>query len=1269
MPPADPESPDENSIRFRDYAGVVLWPATPTALTDTTICPACFTPLTAITCRKCGLDLSHPAAHDLATLSREVAETLANRIEVIGRIRYETAHPVATAKVPDPDPATAATASPAPAPAPAPEPTRAPASVPALATNGKPRRSSVQVALLVVAVSLLSIFAIFFLVYAFINYGIVWRSVIIAAITVATFVSASLLRRKRLTASAEALGVFALLLVYLDAFALRANDFFGLGSVDAAVYWGSTITVASLGFIAWHRFAAMRSASVVGWAGLAIGTGILAWGLAEGAEPATRAFIGFSAASLTTLSHVLISRPPFAGIVERMIVLSTAAISLSLAFLVSWAVGPDNDWAGAMACIAVAILALLHSALPALGREPGAAVRVFGHIFAVIGGISAAAAASTAAVRVASGDSGFTTFVPAVASVSVVLLLEVATHRLSERRLRPAARSAAWGAFIVFSLTALVPLVDALAPLGRGVVRAIDQPLARSVTQGLATEDSSSGLAVLALACVVALATAVWLLAGTLQRRGVAVGWAISAVLVLAVAQFGTVWISLVGWLLLAIAAYLVLLRRRRLSAPYRACLIALLSAATTLFLVIGWASITTWAIATAASIIVLLASRALARGEKARAALLGGATLLFFAGVAAASHHLAWLPSPNPILELTNAAVLIVLVAGVVLAAAAVPHRLISALDRRIVFWITGAVAGASALVASNAVSSGFATGHATLLLPQPVTNLVSSMLLFAALVLWVAIRGNHSLRPERIAASIAIAPAVLWVVDSFASMLGLSSFAHAVVPITAAMLTAAGALSFSLLRPTGTPRWAREAGVALVGLPAILAALADNGGSGWLVLILAAVTALLLSVSTDGLFSSQSGRRHLGWLALALATAGLWWRLFNDRVEALEPYVLPLSAALLVVAALIHRATARAGATAPIGTTAPGLAASGIALGGFLVGILPLAANSITGDLLRSIIIFAVSAVLLLAGSLLSGRLQPYFDAMTLAGVSGVLTAGVGRAITTSTRDLASDAWIIAVFVVLMAAAFGQARQRRSSDAPQTSTHWRPAASQFLAGLAIVTLSVEVAGFSDATLGTARAIATVALLGTLHVVAYAVDTVPLTRPLGLGAIALAAVTAIIGLATAALDPVELGSISIAIALLVSGRMLLASSPDTRSWRTLAPGVLVLLVPSLLATAVEPELWRLVGLGVASVTVLIVGAVRRLQAPFLLGLVVTLIHGFATFAPQIRAVYESQEWWLWAGLAGIVLLLLAIRYEKRIQNLKDAVGRIAALR
>ena len=107
-----------------------------------------------------------------------------------------------------------------------------------------------------------------------------------------------------------------------------------------------------------------------------------------------------------------------------------------------------------------------------------------------------------------------------------------------------------------------------------------------------------------------------------------------------------------------------------------------------------------------------------------------------------------------------------------------------------------------------------------------------------------------------------------------------------------------------------------------------------------------------------------------------------------------------------------------------------------------------------------------------------------------------------------------------------------------------------------------------------------------------------------------------------------------------------------------------------VLLLPSLLATLFDDKpLWRLVALGVVSVAVIVIGVVRRLQAPFLIGAVVAVIHGIATFSPQIRAVYQAAPWWLWAGIGGVLLILLAARYENRIKNLKDAVLKVGNLR
>ena len=60
---------------FAGSAGYLLFPRSPADLTSTTACPACFTALTSTTCSRCGLDLSHPAAAELAVASADLANT------------------------------------------------------------------------------------------------------------------------------------------------------------------------------------------------------------------------------------------------------------------------------------------------------------------------------------------------------------------------------------------------------------------------------------------------------------------------------------------------------------------------------------------------------------------------------------------------------------------------------------------------------------------------------------------------------------------------------------------------------------------------------------------------------------------------------------------------------------------------------------------------------------------------------------------------------------------------------------------------------------------------------------------------------------------------------------------------------------------------------------------------------------------------------------------------------------------------------------------
>ncbi len=210
---------------------------------------------------------------------------------------------------------------------------------------------------------------------------------------------------------------------------------------------------------------------------------------------------------------------------------------------------------------------------------------------------------------------------------------------------------------------------------------------------------------------------------------------------------------------------------------------------------------------------------------------------------------------------------------------------------------------------------------------------------------------------------------------------------------------------------------------------------------------------------------------------------------------------------------------------------------------------------------------------------------------------------------------------------------------------------------------------LALEIPAFREEPGGGIRAIALILLFSALHVIAFLVSGPPLTRLVALVAIVFAAIAGIAAEAFDTLGIVEFASIPIALALLATGLTELRAVPAARSWTWLAPGTAVLLVTSLLATIDDRPLWRLVGLGVAGIAVVVLAVMRRLQAPFAIGVVVVLIHGIATFLPQLRAAYEALPWWLWLGAGGVLLIVLAARYEQRIRNLKSVAMRFAALR
>lgn len=1283
-----------DDIDFSSFAGRVSFPRTTADLLSTNHCPACFTPLTSTVCTVCGLDLGHSAAAELYETSVSASAALDRRLAIIGRIRYDTAQAAdahqaaALASAPSAaHPAPTETAPPAHSPAAADNvPVAAPAGIttaspPSAATSpsgsvasvSRRKHSSIQVTLLVVGVSLLSVAAIFFLVYAFINFGIIWRSVIIAAITVAALATASLLRRRNLRATGEGIAVFGVVLVYLDAFALRANDFFGLAAADGLVYWGITVLATSVAFIAWHRMSALRAPSIVGFSAFAPGIGLLVAGLVKGGEFGTRPFLIAAAVAVAGLIHRALPRSAPAAQqtggatnTERVIILCTTALALISGFFIAFTIAPRSDWSGTIAAAVLVAIATAHLwfLAPSSAAQPA---RAFAYVFSGLAAVVAASAVSIAALRI--GTDAFLVLAPANSAALVALALETIAHR-GPATWKRFSTVGAWSAAGVLGIALLAPLVVAFA------WTVLLPSVGLTETWRMAPTDDVSvsmmthpGWSVLSLGIVGVLTAALWSYGKVLRARGPILAWWAAGILVAAVSVPSILWIAVAGWLAIAtVAVALLCVRRVRSAIPlaYRIVLAAAAIASGLLAYLISWASPSTWWIASIVVIALLLASRRTVTGNSAKATLLGFAAVLTLAGSFATALHITHMPSgfePTDV-DVTNglrfAGIAAVLMFGVF----AVPlGRIANTADRRVMFWLAGVTSALLLAALSNSLDLLDPTARGALLLPEFVTSVLTNGVFLVAILLWITVPITQTLRPERVAASIVTAPAAYATVAAATKLVPLPELVTALAPVTAALLVAAAAVTLSVVKRTPPLRWALDAGVVLVGLPAVVYAVLGEGEHTWLVLILAAVTVLVLAIDTDGLFSSTSWRRHLGWVSLALATAGLWWRLSSNAVTQVEPYVLPLAGAFLIIAFLLARRPAKDKETPSDG----GVAAPAIALGGLLVGILPLAVDAAHGDQLRAVVIGSVSAALMLAGSFAIGQrtAQRWWDSAALAGALGVVVLMTGRAASLPLADVTRDAWIVGGFLLLILAAFGQAVPRSADTA-----RLRGSASQAL-GLAamVAVVAAEIPAFRETPIGSIRALGLVFLLSAVHVIAGLLQTPPFTRLVGWVAIAFAGIAAFFAIALEVLDTPELATAPIALALLVTGTMHLRDVAAARSWPWLAPGTLILLVPSLVETFNDQALWRIVGLGVVGVAVIIVAVIRKLQAPFTIAVVVVLIHGIATFLPQLRAAYEFVPWWLWLGIGGALLIAVAVRFEQRRRDMKSVVTKFAELR
>jgi hypothetical protein len=455
------------------------------------------------------------------------------------------------------------------------------------------------------------------------------------------------------------------------------------------------------------------------------------------------------------------------------------------------------------------------------------------------------------------------------------------------------------------------------------------------------------------------------------------------------------------------------------------------------------------------------------------------------------------------------------------------------------------------------------------------------------------------------------------------------------------------------------------------------------------------------------------------LAWFTIAGGLLALLAGLGRDLVDPIELGTIPLGVALvvgeLIALGLIGVRSTRAGSAGSAGGThSPNSLLTGqVALAvGLGIALLPSVFAGADGTALRPVLSLSLGGAIGILGALLltRGRWRILARPVSIVGTLAVLFTAAVQIVplydgpSGPTGEL--EAWLIPAALLLAATgacfvwttwaaaprtdaaatpgvgaavgawagapagAPGGTLAGPIPAAPRTPLNRAASAGYGLIIAALVgVVLAEAPALDYAPLAMIRVVLVVWLFSALYLGVFWADESRLGRLVAWVAIGGAAVLVVAGWARDVPDPVEIVSIPLALALVASGLLHLDRFPAARSWRTLAPGLLVLLLPSLYLDLSYSPLWRVVGLGVLAIAVLILGTARKLQAPFLIGAGVLLVHALAQLWPWISLAYGVVPWWLWLGVGGVLLIVLAARYEQRIQNLKSVALKISALR
>jgi hypothetical protein len=1130
-------------------------------------------------------------------------------------------------------------------------------------TPATPRRSGVQVFLLVTGIVLLSVFALFFLTVAYLFATVQVRVVVTALAGLGVFGVAWVLDRRRLPATAEGVGVAGAAILLGTLGFVRGAELFGSAAIAPALFFGLGLLVLAALLALVHRLTSLRFARIGGLLLVPTAIALVVIGAVHPIDAGLAWWSGLAAAGLSTLLVRHRQDPTAEAALVRSIAFGSTATALIPAALLL----PDVPGSSAAAYL---ISALAWAAfIRRLARESGTSV--WSSTASVLLGLSVALAPTVAILRDASTHS--TLWLPGAAAGVVAAALLVLARSSFAGAARQSLTWAQWPALVVAAV--------GLAPgVGVALTHVLGSLLPRySIWQ--ANSDDPTGVTFHAVAWAAVLAPGVAAILGAVVIRLVPLPNAARAVvgslsglaLLAAASQAGTVLLVLLGYLLVAVAGLAVLLytRRRRAPAAQAPAAVAL-GVATLALVVLSPASADLWLPAVLAAVGIVVATRYAVASDgpgqrAARAALTALAVSLLFA---AATLVVPWTVglrtgvffvdyfslSPLDFVAIPGALSALLLCATALVVRNPAGRVARGTADLRAAVIVALPVAIVSSIVVATTITTSTIDHVARISIPLLLAVAGALWQLRLSVSRFVESVILASVAPVAISAAFA---AVAGAIAPYSDLLG----AYLAGPAAAILVAAIGALIFaravSGLRGAARIAWQSATTVVVIAAAGHAALHADDGT--WMILVLLAVAPLIIACSAGNPFSGSAPRHYFIALSCVLAVSALWQFLAFRGVSHVEPYSLPVAGLLLCLATAVAIFGTRA--AAPTATPTPGR--STLFAAGLAVAIGPSAVPAIVGSPERGVVLLVIGAALA-AAALVAPRvvrgvlvrdsaLVVALTVLVVVGCAGVLRDAVGNAV--SIPELS----ILPAALALVATSIVWTRHRAL---PFWVARLGIPAAVALVGLATV---VCLAALPDMNAPVRLVLASVAF-AAVSVIAAVRRRVPFDRASQYTSTSFLVVVGITGLATAA-NPFELSTAPLALTLIVSGVVALHRDPAARSWPCLSPGIAVLLVPSLLADFGSTDLWRVIALGVLSVGVVVAAIALRWQAPLVVGATVLIVHALAQLWPWIQGLYSALPWWIWLGVGGIVLIAVAARYEHRVRNLRSFVGSITALR